>query len=303
MDILTRKLGGINMAVDKAKLKAGGFMPQIQKNNFSMRLHTVGGTITTEQVRAAAEIADKYGKGYLHLTSRQGIEIPFIQYDDIEEIKTELAKNGLELGASGPRVRSVTACQGGKCCPSGCFDVLEVAKEFDKRYYGKNLPHKFKFGLTGCPNNCLKAEENDFGVKGVMSVEWEDEKCVRCGACTRVCRVGAIKLEDGVITIDKDKCKNCGACARICPKDAIRGEQGYEVSFGGTFGNTIRKGEPILPIIRDDETLFAIADAALKFFEENAKPKERLNKVIDRVGREKFEAQMKEAYDKAVNKQ
>ena len=61
------------MAVDKAKLKAQGFMPQIQKNNFSMRLHSVGGTVTTSQVRAAADIADKYGEGYLHLTARQGI--------------------------------------------------------------------------------------------------------------------------------------------------------------------------------------------------------------------------------------
>ena len=283
------------MAVDKAKLKAQGFMPQIQKNNFSMRLHSVGGTVTTSQVRAAAEIADKYGEGYLHLTARQGIEIPFIKYENIEEIKTELSRNGLELGSSGPRVRSVTACQGGECCPFGCFNVLRVAKEFDRRYFGKPLPHKFKFGLTGCPNNCLKAEENDFGVKGVMSVRWKDEKCIRCGACTRVCRYNAIRLEDNKIIIDYDKCKSCGACARICPTDAIKGEKGYEVSFGGTFGNSIQKGEHILPIIRDDKTLFAVADAALRFFEENAKPKERLYKVIDRVGREKFEAQMKEA--------
>ena len=100
--------------------------------------------------------------------------------------------------------------------------------------------------------------------------------------------------------IDQDKCKSCGACARICPTDAIKGTNGYLVSFGGTFGNCIQKGEHILPIIRDDKTLFAVADAALLFFEENAKPKERLYKVIDRVGREKFEALMKEAYQKAV---
>lgn len=288
------------MAIEKGKLKALGFMPQIQKNRFSMRLHTVGGTVTTGQIRAAAAIADKYAKGYLHLTSRQGIEIPFIRYEDVEEIMTALSEYGLELGSSGPRVRCVTACQGGECCPFGCFNVLKVAKEFDSRYFKKPLPHKFKFGLTGCPNNCLKAEENDFGVKGVMSVEWIDEKCIRCGACTRVCRAGSIKLVDGKIVIDYGKCKSCGACARICPTDAFKREKGYEVSFGGTFGNSIRKGEHFLPVIRDDETLFAVADATLRFFEENAKPKERLYKVIDRVGQEKFDLKMKEAYQKTV---
>ena len=288
------------MAVNKAKLKAMGFMPQIQKNHYSMRLHTVAGAVTTEQIRAAAAIADQYGKRYLHLTSRQGIEIPFIRYEDVEEIMTELEKYGLELGSIGAKVRCITGCQGGECCPFGCFNVPKTAKEFDRRYFKKPLPHKFKFGLTGCPNNCLKAEENYFGVKGVMSVEWVDEKCIRCGACTRVCRVGSIKLIDNKIVIDQDKCKSCGACARICPTDAIKGTNGYLVSFGGTFGNNIQKGEHILPIIRDDKTLFAVADAALLFFEENAKPKERLYKVIDRVGREKFEALMKEAYQKAV---
>lgn len=284
------------MTIEKGKLKALGFMPQLQKNHFSMRLHTVGGTVTTEQVRAAAAIADQFGKGYLHLTSRQGIEIPFIRYEDVEKIMTELDKSGLELGSSGPKVRCVTACQGGECCPFGCFNVLKVAKEFDRRYFKKPLPHKFKFGLTGCPNNCLKAEENDFGVKGVTSVTWIDEKCIRCGACTRVCRAGSIQLIDDKIVIDYEKCKSCGACARICPTDAIKDEKGYLVSFGGTFGNSIRKGEHILPVIHDEKTLFAVADAALEFFEENAKPKERLYKVIDRIGREKFEAQMKAAF-------
>lgn len=276
-----------------------GFMPQIQKDRFSMRLHTVGGTVTTEQIRAAADIADRYGKGVLHLTSRQGIEIPFIRYEDTEEIMTELTKSGLELGSSGAKVRCVTGCQGGECCPFGCYNVPALAGEFDRRYFKRPLPHKFKFGLTGCVNNCLKAEENDFGVKGVTSVRWIDDKCIRCEACTHVCPTDAVRLEDDRIIIDYGKCISCGACARICPVDAIEGEKGYLVSFGGSFGKNIQTGGHILPVIRDEKALFAVADATLRFFEENGKPKERLYKVIDRVGKEVFEAQIKEAYEQA----
>ena len=74
------------MAVDYATLKKGGFMRQKQKNNFSLRLRVVGGTVTAAQLAKIAEVSEKYGEGYVHLTSRQGVEIPFIKLDQIEEV-------------------------------------------------------------------------------------------------------------------------------------------------------------------------------------------------------------------------
>ena len=68
--------------VDYATLKKGGFMRQKQKNNFSLRLACVGGALTAENLKKIAEVAEKYGDGYVHLTSRQGVEIPFIKLDD-----------------------------------------------------------------------------------------------------------------------------------------------------------------------------------------------------------------------------
>ena len=52
------------MAVDYATLKKGGFMRQKQKNNFSLRLRTVGGHMSAEQLAKVAEVAEKYGEGY-----------------------------------------------------------------------------------------------------------------------------------------------------------------------------------------------------------------------------------------------
>ena len=282
------------MSVDYAALKAGGFMLQKQKDVFSLRLRVVGGNVTAEQLETIAQVARKYGHGYAHLTSRQGVEIPFIQLGDIEEVKAELAKGDVYPGASGPRVRTVTACQGGQCCPSGCIDSLDIAQGLDARYFGRALPHKFKFGVTGCPNNCLKAEENDMGVKGCMVTRWNPEACVFCGACERACRRGAITISDGKITVDDALCNHCGRCVRACKKDAWEGESGYLVSFGGTFGNDIRQGATLLPIIRDKETLFRVADAALDYFAEHAQKGERFAKTLERLGwdglREKVEA-------------
>ena len=80
------------MAVDYAALKKGGFMRQKQKNNFSLRLQVVGGNLTAENLKKIAEVAEKYGDGHVHLTSRQSVEIPFVKLDDVEEVKAELAK-------------------------------------------------------------------------------------------------------------------------------------------------------------------------------------------------------------------
>ncbi len=51
--------------------------------------------------------------------------------------------------------------------------------------FGRELPHKFKFGVTGCQNNCLKAEENDVGIKGGMTVECNHDDCIQCGVCVK----------------------------------------------------------------------------------------------------------------------
>ena len=143
------------------------------------------------------EVAEKYGHGYVHMTSRQGIEIPFIKVEDINVVKEELAKGGVGTGVCGPRVRTVTACQGSEICPSGCIDTYTLAKELDERYFGRELPHKFKFGVTGCQNNCLKSEENDIGIKGGMTVECNHDDCIQCGVCVKACRENALTMEDG----------------------------------------------------------------------------------------------------------
>lgn len=284
------------MAVDYKALKNGGFMHQVQKNHFSLRLKVIGGNLTADQLIAIAEISKKYGDGYVHLTSRQSVEIPFINLADVGQVKSGLKLGGVDTGVCGPSVRTVTACQGSKICPSGCIDTYPLAVEISERYSGRELPHKFKFGVTGCMNNCLKAEENDFGVKGGYIFEWIKDACTLCGVCVKACREEAVTKTDGEILLDESKCKNCGRCVKSCPFDAWKSKPGYIISCGGTFGNLIAKGEQFLPIARDKETLFRVADAALDFFEKHANPSERFRTAIERTSWDDFKLQINEAY-------
>ncbi len=101
------------MAVDYATLKKGGFMRQKQKNNFSLRLRVVGGNLTAKQLATIAEVSDKYGEGYVHLTSRQSVEIPFIKLDDIDEVKAALARRH-RTGRCGTQSKNYHSLSG--CC-------------------------------------------------------------------------------------------------------------------------------------------------------------------------------------------
>jgi dissimilatory sulfite reductase (desulfoviridin) alpha/beta subunit len=283
------------MLTDYAALKKGGFMRQKQKDNFSMRLKVVGGNLTAEQLVTIANIASKYGNGHVHLTSRQGIEIPFIKLADIDEVKSELETGGVSVGVCGPRVRTVTACQGADVCPSGCVSTYPLALEISRRYFGKELPHKFKFGITGCRNNCLKAEENDLGIKGGFVVEWRKESCVFCGVCVKACRECAVSMGDDEIKIDRGKCNHCGRCVTSCSTGAWKGTPGYILSFGGSFGNKIARGEEVAAIVTDNAALFRAADAAVDFFAKHAKAGERFRPAIDRAGWENFKSAIEAA--------
>ena len=73
-------------------------MRQKQKGYGSLRLAVIGGNLTAENIKKVAEVAEKYGRGYVHMTSRQGIEIPFIKVEELAEVKEELAKGGVGTG-------------------------------------------------------------------------------------------------------------------------------------------------------------------------------------------------------------
>lgn len=279
------------------ELKKGGFMRQIQEGKFSLRLRVVGGQLMAGQIAKISEIADKYGQGYVHMTSRQGIEIPFIDFKDISAVKEELAEAGLEPGACGPRVRTITACQGNGICTSGLIETSNLAKELDAKYFAKDLPHKFKIGITGCKNNCLKAEENDLGIKGGLQPEWEEEGCTYCGVCEAVCPVRVIHVDkdNKTLVFEEDKCIYCGKCVKSCPMDIWKGVSGYITSFGGLFGNTITSGESLIPLITDKKTLFKVIDTTIAFFKEHGRQGERFRFTIDRIGIDKLKEKLEEA--------
>ena len=128
-------------------------------------------------------------------------------------------------------------------------------------------------------------------------VQWKEDTCINCGVCEKACREDAISFQDNKLVLDYDKCNYCGRCAKSCPVDAWDVQEAFLVSFGGTFGNHISKGEEFLPLITSEEQLFRVTDAAIQFFADHAKPGERFKFTIDRTGKDKLYEVLKGAYD------
>ena len=88
---------------DDKELKKGGMMRQAEAGLFSVRLHVVGGRLVTTQLRAIREAADRFGRGEIHLTSRQGVEIPFVPRGSLAALKEFLAPSGSGWASAAPR--------------------------------------------------------------------------------------------------------------------------------------------------------------------------------------------------------
>ncbi|MHB9946585.1 (4Fe-4S)-binding protein [Clostridium botulinum] len=271
-----------------AKLKGEGFLAQKQEGYFSVRILSRAGNFTSKQIIKLAEIADNYGRGYLGVTTRLATEIPWIKYEDIEAVKKEIVSSGMAHGGTGKRVRPLVSCKG-TVCVHGLYDTQKLCGELHDKYFGYELPSKFKITLVGCPNNCAKASINDIGIMGQAYVEFDEEKCKTCGICTKSCRQKAVTVENEKIVYKKDLCVNCGKCATVCPFEAMTiKEQGLQVYLGGRFGREYRMGNRLKGLYKEEE----IPDLVQKIFDvysEMGNPGERLAKMIERVGFDKVE--------------
>ena len=149
-------------------VKGRGFLRNRGTDCFSGRVLAPGTVFSAENMRDLSSLAEIFGNGTLIPTSRQCIEIPGISFDNIPKAEAFAVAHGLIFGGTGPKVRPITACKG-TTCVFGCYDTHALAKAIHETFYegwkGVKLPHKFKIGVGGCPNSCIKPSLNDFGVE------------------------------------------------------------------------------------------------------------------------------------------
>ena len=254
---------------------------------------TRNGKITTDEQRAIAEAADRFGSSSVAMTSRMTIEIQGVQYDNIPLLIDFLKSHGLETGGTGPKVRPVVSCKG-TTCVFGLIDTYGLSQKIHDRFYvgyhDTVLPHKFKIAVGGCPNNCVKPDLNDIGIIGQRP-----HKCKGCNKCAieAACPMKAVSLADGKVSVDTDVCNNCGRCIKKCPFGAFDSfDCGYKMYIGGRWGKKTAMGRPLSVLFStEDEVLDAVERALILFRDEGIKG-ERFSDTINRLGFEYVEAKI-----------
>jgi|TARA_B100001971_G_scaffold123170_1_gene113467 sulfite reductase alpha subunit len=299
----------------------GGIIPRFsevgQQFPESREFHTVrvqppaGNHYSTDMLRQLADSWEKWGSGLVTFHGQSG-DIMFIgaTTDNTQPFFDEINEYGFDLGGAGPCVRTSMSCVGGARCEQSCANEQKIHRtlvnNFTDDIHRPALPYKFKFKVSGCPNDCMNSiERADMAVIGT----WRDDMKVDQEAWKAyVAKKGRQHTIDNIITrcptrcmslkdddsveIDNRNCVRCMHCLNVVPKALSPGDdKGVTILMGGK--RTLKIGDlmgtVIVPFMKleteeDYEKITEIAESTIDFWAENGLEHERCGEMIERIG-------------------
>ncbi|WP_157217936.1 nitrite reductase large subunit NirB [Flavisphingomonas formosensis] len=143
----------------------------IQKDGtYSVVPRMWGGLTNPRELRAIADVVEKYDAPMVKVTGGQRLDIFGIKKEDLPAVWADLNAAGMVSGhAYGKSLRTVKTCVGSEWCRFGTQDSTGLGVKTERMTWGSWMPHKFKIAVSGCPRNCAEATIKDFGVVCVDS--------------------------------------------------------------------------------------------------------------------------------------
>ncbi len=158
------------MKPEVAQRRLNGVYRQSGEGELSMiRLRASGGSWSADKLCAASQLAERFGNGRLHFTTRGDVQLYGIASPDVDQVLSQLEEMGLSSRATcGNTVRNVFACPGTAVCPEELVDSLEIAdlvwENLRQVPSYEDLPRKFKISISGCDRDCAVAKIQDIGI-------------------------------------------------------------------------------------------------------------------------------------------
>jgi sulfite reductase alpha subunit len=299
----------------------GGIIPRFSEvaSAFpeSKEFHTLrvqppaGNYYTTDMLNQLADSWEKWGSGLVTFHGQTG-NIMFIgtTTENTQHFFDEINEYGFDLGGAGPCVRTAMSCVGGARCEQSCANEHGIQRhlvnEFVDDVHRPALPYKFKFKVSGCPNDCQNAiERSDFAVIGTwrddMKIDQDEVKAfVKAKGrqyvldnVTSRCPTNCINLnDDDTLSVDNHECVRCMHCLNVMTKALSPGDdKGVTILIGGK--RTLKIGDLMGTVVvpfkkleteEDYESLVELASDIIDFFAENALEHERTGEMIERIG-------------------
>jgi sulfite reductase (NADPH) hemoprotein beta-component len=164
-----------------------------------LRVKIPQGVLDAAQLEALADVADRYSRGFGHITTRQNFQFHFMKLHDVELAMRRLAEAGLTTReACGSAVRNVTACPYAGVAEDELFDVTPYAEALTRYFLrhplSASLPRKFKIAFEGCNDDHAMAAINDIGwtarVQGSNGSARRGFRVTVAGGTSILCRSG-----------------------------------------------------------------------------------------------------------------
>lgn len=236
-----------------------GLYYQLDHTSHMQRIKLPGGLLTATQMDVLADIADEYARGVIHVTTRQDVQMHWIDLAHVIDIYERLHAVGITTrGACSDSVRNITGCIHGGIWPTEPFDVTPYVMAAHEYFLfhplNLTLPRKFKISFSGCGEDCAQAPVND-----------------------------------------------------IAYFPHIRdGKRGFAVHAGGGLGSQPFLACPIRDFIRAEDTLL-MAEAIVRLHhrsgERKNRKKARMKYLFQRLGTERFMAEVERLYAQVEEQQ
>src|SRR5580765_4691185 len=159
---------------DMVRLKWWGLYHDKPKvGTFMLRIKLAGGRASPAGLRAIGEVSNLYGRGEGELSTRQNVQLHYLELGALPKVFDHLHAAGLtSAGGCGDAVRNITGCPVAGLGGNELFDTQPLVDEMAEFFYGNpdysNLPRKHKITIAACADRCNAPEINCIALIGVV---------------------------------------------------------------------------------------------------------------------------------------
>ncbi len=162
---------------------------------FMLRVKIPAGILTPAKLRRIGEVANTYGRGDAELTTRQCIQLHWLELGQLANVFADLEDAGItSAGGCGDTVRNITGCPLTGLAADELFDSTPIIDAATNEFYGNptwaNLPRKHKYSIASCPDRCNAPEINCVSLVGVIHEGREGYGVLVGGGLSSVPRIG-----------------------------------------------------------------------------------------------------------------
>jgi ferredoxin-nitrite reductase len=140
---------------------------------FMLRVKIPSGILSAGKLRAIGEVSNRYGRGDAELTTRQCIQLHWLELAALPDVFADLEAAGItSVGGCGDTVRNITGCPVSGLAADELFDSTPVVEGATAQFYGNpawaNLPRKHKYSIASCADRCNAPEINCVSLVGAV---------------------------------------------------------------------------------------------------------------------------------------